>query len=107
MSGLAYPGGVPLGFRSRIEHAAYPVLERVNKAPRVVTLLLLVALVVVGLLAPRPFGGLAFVLVTAFVGALLYVTWPRLNLPERMMRVAVLVLVFAVAVVRTFPGSAG
>jgi hypothetical protein len=43
--------------------------------------------------------------VAAFVGWLLFLTWQRLALPERLMRTAVLVLAVAVAVVRIVPGA--
>lgn len=85
----------------------YPVLERVNRVPRVVTLLGLFALVVIGFLLPRPFGGVAFALIALFVGLLLFVTWPRLAIPERMMRLAFATIALAFALVRTLPGTAG
>ncbi|MGI8680027.1 MAG: DUF6703 family protein [Jatrophihabitans sp.] len=107
MSGLTYAGPVALGFRSRVEHASYPLMERLNALPRAVSFLALLAVLAVGLVAPRPFGGLAFLLVAAFVGWLLLLTWPRLTMPERMMRLAVLVLTFAVAIVRAVPGTSG
>lgn len=82
-------------------------MERLNSLPRAVSLVGLLAVLAVGLIAPRPFGGLAFLLVTVFVGWLLFLTWPRLSMPERMMRIAVLVLTLAVAVVRMVPGTSG
>ena len=92
-----------LSFRSRVEHASYPWVERLRAVPRPAGLGVLLLLLLVGVLAPRPWGGLAFVVVALFVGALLYLTWQRLTLPERLMRTAVLVLVVAVAVVRAVP----
>ena len=106
-SRLAYDWVVALGFRSRVEHASYPLMERINGLPRVASLLGLLAVLAVGVFAPRPWGGVAFVGVALFVGWLLFLTWPRLTMPERMMRLAVLVLALAVTVVRTVPGSAG
>ncbi|MEO6998713.1 MAG: DUF6703 family protein [Terracoccus sp.] len=96
-----------LGFRSRVEHASYPLMERLNALPRAVSLVALLVVLAAGILAPRPFGGLAFLIVAAFVGWLLFLTWPRLTMPERMMRTAVLVLTLAVAIVRTLPGAGG
>ncbi|GAA2037032.1 hypothetical protein GCM10009740_30800 [Terrabacter terrae] len=94
-----------LSFRSRLEHASAPWVERLNTVPRPVGLVLLVALIVAGVVAPRPWGGIAFLVVAAFVGWLLFLTWQRLTLPERLMRVAVLVLAVAVAVVRVAPAG--
>jgi len=96
---------VALSFRSRLEHASAPWVERLNTVPRPVGLVVLVALLVVGIVAPRPWGGIAFLVVAAFVGWLLFLTWQRLTLPERLMRVAVLVLAVALAVVRVVPAG--
>lgn len=98
-----YPLTVALSLRSRIEHASLPIMERVNALPRAVVLVLLLAVLAVGVLAPSPWSGIAFLAVSAFVGWLLYLTWPRLSLPERLMRLAVLVLALAVAVVDLVP----
>ncbi|GAA5023602.1 hypothetical protein GCM10023258_15080 [Terrabacter aeriphilus] len=92
-----------LSFRSRLEHASVPWVERLNAVPRPVALVVLVALLAAGIVAPRPWGGIAFLVVSAFVGWLLFLTWQRLTLPERLMRVAVLVLAVAVAIVRIVP----
>ena len=94
-----------LSFRSRLEHASAPWVERLNTVPRPVGLVVLVALLVVGIVAPRPWGGIALLVVAAFVGWLLFLTWQRLTLPERLMRVAVLVLAVALAVVRVVPAG--
>jgi prepilin signal peptidase PulO-like enzyme (type II secretory pathway) len=76
-----------------------------NAVPRPVAIGVLVALLTVGIVAPRPWAGVAFLVVSAFIGWLLFLTWQRLTLPERLMRAAVLVLALAVAVVRIVPGS--
>ncbi|EWT03422.1 hypothetical protein N865_16980 [Intrasporangium oryzae NRRL B-24470] len=92
-----------LSFRSRVEHASAPWVERLNALPRPVALGALVVVLAVGILAPSPWSGVAFLLVTLFVGWLLFLTWERLTLPERLMRIAVLVLALAVAIVELFP----
>lgn len=94
-----------LSFRSRLEHASYPWVERLNAVPRPVAVGVLVVLLAAGVLAPRPWAGIAFLVVSAFVGWLLFLTWQRLTLPERLLRTAVLVLVLAVAVVRIVPAG--
>ena len=94
-----------LSFRSRLEHASAPWVERLNTVPRAVGLAVLVVVLVVGVVAPRPWAGIAFLVVSAFVGWLLFLTWQRLTLPERLMRIAVLVLAVAVAVVRIVPAG--
>ena len=92
-----------LTLRSRIEHASYPVMERFNSLPRAVVLGAFALLLAVGIFAPTPWGGLAFLLVSAFIGWLLFLTWPRLTLPERLLRLAVLALTLAVTIVRLVP----
>jgi hypothetical protein len=94
-----------LSFRSRVEHASAPWVERMNAVPRPVALGVLVVLLAVGIFAPRPWAGIAFLLVAAFVGWLLFLTWQRLTMPERLMRAAVLLLTLAVAVVRIVPAG--
>jgi hypothetical protein len=78
-------------------------VERLVALPRSVAVGALVALLAVGVFAPVPWGGVAFLLMTAFVGWLLFLTWQRLSLPEKLMRVAVLMLALAVAVVKLVP----
>jgi hypothetical protein len=93
---------VSLPFRSRVEHAAHPALDRLNRLPRLVPFLAALALLVVGILVPR-WGFLATAVVAAIVGFFIYYTWPRLTAPERLMRLAVLALVTAVAIVQAVP----
>jgi hypothetical protein len=94
---------VSLSFRSRIEHASAPWVERLNSLPRPAVLAALVVVLGAGLFAPSPWSGIAFLLVTLFVSWLLFLTWQRLTLPERLMRIAVLAVTLAVAIVRLFP----
>ena len=91
-----------LPFRSRVEHAAYPVLDRLERLPRVIPFLGVLALIVVGIFVPR-WGFLATGLVALLVAFLIYYTWPRLTMPERLMRCAVLALIAAVTVVQAVP----
>jgi len=93
---------VALPLRSRVEHAAYPVLESLNRLPRLAPLLLALGLLVVGILVPR-WGFLATAVVGLVVAALIYLTWPRLSVPEKFMRLAVLAIVVAVTVVQAVP----
>lgn len=91
-----------LPLRSRVEHAAYPVLERLNRLPRVVPFVAALALLVVGVIVPR-WGFLATGLVALLVAALVYLNWPRLTQPEKLMRLAVFGIVAAVTLVQAVP----
>ena len=92
-----------LSFRSRVEHASYPLVERLNRAPKPVAVGVLVAVLLVGVLAPRPWAGIALLAVALVLGWFLFLTWPRLTMPERLLRLAVLALAAAVAIVRIVP----
>lgn len=92
-----------LGFRSRLEHASAPLADKLNGMPRTLGLVVLAVVLVLGIVLPAPWGGLAFLVVALFVGWLLFLTWPRQTLPERLMRTAVLALVAAAAIVRLIP----
>lgn len=91
-----------LPFRSRVEHASVPVVTRLNRLPRAAAFFLVLAVMAVGVFVPRV-GFVATLLVAVFVGWLLYLVWPRLTLPERLFRIAMLVMVLAVALVQAFP----
>ncbi len=93
---------VSLPLRSKIEHASAPVIERLNTLPRVAAFLGVLALMAAGAFVPR-FGYLFTSLVAAFLGWLIYLTWPRLTGPEKLMRIAVLALVVALVVMQAFP----
>ena len=86
----------------RLEHASVPVAERLNALPRLVLPLVVLALFVVSVLVPA-FGWVPLVLVAALIAWFLFLTWPRLSLPERLMRSTVLLMVIAAAIVRAFP----
>lgn len=95
-------GSVSLPFRSRVEHTTYPILEKVNALPRFVPFLVVLALLVAGFLVPHV-GFLATGVVALFIAFLVWSTWPRCTLPERLLRLAVLAIVVAATVVEAFP----
>ncbi len=91
-----------LTFRSRVEHASAPVVQGINRLPRVVVFLAVLALFVIAALV----GTLAWIpllLIAAFIAWFLFLTWPQMSLPEKMMRSAVLLMVLVAAVIRAFP----
>jgi hypothetical protein len=91
-----------MSFRSRVEHASVPWVARLNRMPRWVAFFAMLALMVAGILVPGV--GFLFTLVAAgFLVWLAFLTWPRLAMPERVMRAAVIALVVGVAVTQAFP----
>jgi hypothetical protein len=93
---------VPNTLRHRVERASLPLMTKLSSLPRAVPFLLLLALLVGGLIVKGPVGFVLMGLGAAFVGWILYLSWPRLSATERMMRFAVLLLAVALAVVGPF-----
>jgi len=94
---------VPNTLRPSVERASLPLIKVLNNLPRAVPFLLLLTLLVAGVLIAGPVGFLLMGLAAAFVAWVLYLSWPKLNGTERMMRSAVLLLALAMAVSRLFP----
>lgn len=63
----------------------------------------MLALMLTGIFVGGPIGAVLLLLPIAFLGWLLYLTWPHLRRPERVMRGAVLLLVVAIAVTQVIP----
>jgi len=89
--------------RSNIERASLPLITRLSGLPRAVPFLLLLVLLVAGVVIAGPVGFVLMGVAAAFVGWILYLSWPRLSGSERIMRSAVLLLAVALAVVQLFP----
>jgi hypothetical protein len=93
---------VPNTLRSSVERASLPLMTKLSSLPRAVPFLLLLALLVVGAVIKGMVGFVLMGLAAAFVGWILYLSWPRLSATERLMRFAVLLLAVALAVVAPF-----
>jgi len=78
-------------------------MTKLSQLPRLVPFLLLMTLLIAGVVISGPVGFALMSLAAAFVGWVLYLSWPRLNGTERIMRLAVLLLAVALAVVQLFP----
>lgn len=91
-----------LPLRSRIEHASVPIVERMNAIPRALLFIAVVLLFVLSIVLGR-WGWVPLAVVAVFIGWLMFLTWPRLRTPEKMVRGAVLVMVVAAMLVRAFP----
>jgi hypothetical protein len=89
--------------RPSIERASLPLITRLSHLPRAVPFLLLLALLFTGVVVAGPVGFILMGLAAVFVGWILYLSWPRLTGSERIMRLAVLLLAVALAVVQLFP----
>jgi hypothetical protein len=89
--------------RASIERASLPVLRRLSALPRPVPFLALLVLLVVGAFLGGAVGFALMALAALFVTWLLYLSWPRLTGPEKLMRTAVVLLALGLAVVQLFP----
>jgi hypothetical protein len=94
---------VPTPLRRSLERASLPLITRLSHLPKAVPFLLLLALLVAGVFISGTVGFVLMALGAAFVGWILFLSWPRLNGSERIMRLAVLLLALALAVVQLFP----
>ena len=91
-----------LSLRSRIEHSSVPIVDRINALPRAVPFVVVLVVMVSAVVLGR-WGAISIAVVAVFVAWLLFLTWPRLTAPEKMLRLAVLAIVAVAAVVRAFP----
>ena len=94
---------MPNTIRQSVEHASLPLLTRLSALPRPVPFAAMLALLVVGALVGGPVGFVLMGVAALVVAWLLYLSWPRLSGPERLMRGAVVLLAAALAVVQLFP----
>ena len=94
---------MPNTVRSRIDHASLPLMTRLSRLPRLSPFLILLALLGAGVWVSGTVGFVLMGLAALFVAWVLYLSWPRLTGSERIMRLAVLLLAVAMAVVQLFP----
>ena len=89
-------------FRESVERGSGPLLERLATLPRALPFLVVLVLLVEGLVVPG-WGWALLAVGVAFLGWLLYLGWPRLTMPERLLRIAVLAFFAAVTITRALP----
>ena len=87
---------------SALERLSAPLVLRLAGVPRWLFVAGLAALVLGGLFLPGVLGGLLLLLVTAFLAWLAALGWPHHDVPARLLRAAVVVLVGYVAVSKIF-----
>ena len=90
--------------RESFERASLPAVTFLSRLPRWVPFLGILALTLAGVLIPG-WGWLLIALVVLVLAWILLLAWPRLTTVERLMRVAVLVLMVAVTVTQAVPRS--
>jgi hypothetical protein len=86
--------------RASVERTSRPLLLRLHALPRAVVPLGTVVLVLAGVLAPPAVGVFALTVVALFVSWISYLSWPVVSGSARMLRVAMVALVVALALSR-------
>ena len=87
--------------RESFERASLPALTLLSGLPRAVPFLAILGLVVLGLFVP--WGWVLIALVVLVLTWIALLAWPRLTTAERLMRVAVIVLMAAIAITQAVP----
>ena len=78
-------------------------MTRLSRLPKLVPFAVLLTLLGAGLIIQGPAGFVLVGLAALFVAWVLYLSWPVLKGSERIMRLAVLLLAVALAIVQLFP----
>lgn len=95
--------GPPGPVRAAVERASMPALRRLAGLPAWLPFVTMLALILLGSFFGGPVGATAVAVAALVIGWLLYLSWPHLRSTERLMRLAVLLLVVAIAITRLAP----
>lgn len=93
---------VPSPLRESVERATLPVVVALNRLPRLVPFVVVLVIMVAGILIPG-WGWVLLALLTVFLCWMLFISWPRLLGPERLMRLAVVAMAVAMTVTKALP----
>lgn len=101
-AGSAGPGGQPkpAAARRALERASTPLLLRLERLPRWLVPLIMLALAVTGVFVRGPIGFAALAVVAIFLGWLALLSWPVLTPGARALRVLAVGVVAAAAVIQ-------
>ncbi len=91
------------GIRGKVESASTPLLTAMARMPALVPFLIMFAVLLTGAFLGGVIGAILLLIPIAFLGWLLYLTWPHLRQPERLLRLAVLLLVIGIATTQIIP----
>jgi hypothetical protein len=83
-----------------VESASRPLLARLHALPRLLIPAATLVLVAVGAFAPPLVAVLAFALLFCFIAWIAYLSWPAVPTSGRLMRLAMLVLIVVLALLR-------
>lgn len=91
------------GLRRRIEQASMPALQVIAKVPTWLPMLATAVLILGGALLGGVLGAILVILALLVLIWLLYLSWPHLTPPLRMMRLAVLALLLGIVITQFLP----
>lgn len=94
------PNATP--FRREVERRSAIVVLFLRQLPRALPALIVLGVVAGGLALPGVAGAVCLVLSALILGWLVYLSWPALSLPGRLVRLVVIGTVFALASGRFF-----
>ncbi|GAA3237297.1 hypothetical protein GCM10010468_72100 [Actinocorallia longicatena] len=86
-----------MSLRDAVERNSATPVVFLHQLPRWVLPLTVAALMLVGLVVRGPWGTVCLTVLALFLGWFFYLSWPRLDLTERLLRVAALALLVAFA----------
>jgi hypothetical protein len=89
------PGASP--FRTAVERRSAVFVIFLRRLPRAVPALLVIGLVAAGLLAAPPISGIALLVVGLLLVWLVFLSWPAIPPPARVIRVVVIAVVLGYA----------
>ena len=92
------PNGSPL--RRAVERRSAPLLVMLTRGPRLIMMLLPLALLLLGLFLPLALGLIALAIFLLFTGWLAYLSWPKTDTAAKAIRVVMFALVVGLVVLR-------
>lgn len=81
--------------RKRITDLSAPALLRIHGLPKFLVPGLIAILMLLGLFLPAPYSGISLTIVSAFIGWLMYLSWPLLDPKSRLIRLLVFLILIA------------
>lgn len=81
--------------RKRITDLSAPALLRIHGLPKFLVPGLIAILMLLGLFLPAPYSGISLTVVSAFIGWLMYLSWPLLDSKSRVIRLLVFLILIA------------
>lgn len=81
--------------RKRITDLSAPALLRIHGLPKFLVPGLIAILMLLGLFLSAPYSGISLTIVSAFIGWLMYLSWPLLDSKSRLIRLLVFLILIA------------